>query len=71
MGAVGRAERLSQFHIGEENLEVFDANRDLPEPMRPYQGNRIAAEAKPRTGHWHRGTFVWNRNAGGRKGEKR
>jgi len=38
---------------------------DLPEPMRPYQANRIVADAKPKSGHWHRGTIVWNRNREG------
>jgi hypothetical protein len=55
-----------RFLIGEENVEMFDANRELPEPMRPYQANRIVSDAKPKTGHWHRGMFVWNRNAEGR-----
>ena len=55
-----------RFLIGEENVEVFDANRELPEPMRPYQANRVVADAQPKSGHWHRGAFIWNRNAEGR-----
>ena len=45
---------------------MFDANRELPEPMRPYQVNRVVADAPPKSGHWHRGAFIWNRNAEGR-----
>ena len=37
-----------RFLIGEENVEVFDANRELPEPMRPYQANRVVADARRR-----------------------
>jgi len=54
-----------RFVIGEENVEVFNSNRELPEPMRPYQANKIVADAKPKSGHWHRGTIVWNRNLEG------
>ena len=55
-----------RFLIGEENVEVFDANRELPESMRPYQVNRVVADAPPQSGHWHRGSFIWNRNPEGR-----
>jgi hypothetical protein len=54
-----------RFLVGEENVEVFEANRDLPEPMRPYQANRVMADASPKSGHWHRGAMVWNRNREG------
>ena len=54
-----------RFAIGEENVEVFDSNRDLPEPMRPYQANRVMADTSPKSGHWHRGAMVWNRNREG------
>ena len=54
-----------RFLIGEENVEVSDANRQLPEPMRPYQANRVVADASPKSGHWHRGQVVWNRNREG------
>jgi hypothetical protein len=26
----------------------------------------VVAEAQPKSGHWHRGAFVWNRNPEGR-----
>ena len=55
-----------RFLIGDENVEVFDANRELPEPMRPYQANHVVADSPPKSGHWHRGAFIWNRNAEGR-----
>jgi hypothetical protein len=54
-----------RFLVGEENVEVFEVNRDLPEPMRPYQANRVMADASPKSGHWRRGTVVWNRNREG------
>jgi hypothetical protein len=54
-----------RFVIGEENVEVSDANRDLPEPMRPYQANRVVSDASPKSGHWQRGAMVWNRNREG------
>jgi hypothetical protein len=54
-----------KFVIGQENVEVFDSNRDLPEPMRPYQANRVVADASPTSGHWHRGAMVWNGNREG------
>jgi len=54
-----------RFAIGEENVEVFDSNRDLPEPMRPYQVNRVVADTSPKSAHWHRGAIVWNRNREG------
>jgi len=55
-----------RFLVGEENVEVSEAHRELPEPMRPYQANRVAADASPKSGHWHRGQIVWNRNREGR-----
>jgi hypothetical protein len=39
--------------------------RDLPEPMRPYQANEVAAEAPPKAGIWPRGAFICNRNPDG------
>ena len=54
-----------KFLVDAENLEISDANRDLPEPMRPYQAGRIAADAVPTSGHWRRGQLVWNRNLEG------
>jgi len=54
-----------RFALGEENVEVFDSNRDLPESMRPYQANRVVADTSPKSGHWHRGAMVWNRNREG------
>ena len=36
-----------KFVVGEENVEVTGSNRELPEPMRPYQANKIAGDAKP------------------------
>ncbi|OQB85560.1 MAG: Pectate lyase superfamily protein [Planctomycetes bacterium ADurb.Bin126] len=54
-----------RFVIDDDNVELSDANRSLPEPMRPYQANRVVADAAPTTGHWHRGQMVWNRNADG------
>jgi hypothetical protein len=55
-----------KFLIDDENVEISDANRALPEQMRPYQTNRIVADAVPATGHWQRGQMVFNRNAEGR-----
>lgn len=60
-----RRRNCLKFVIGEENVEVSDANRQLPEPMRPYQANQVMADAEPRSGHWHRGAMVWNRNREG------
>ncbi len=62
------AERFAnclRFLVEQDNVVVSDANRDLPEQMRPYQANKIMADAKPKSGHWHRGTIVWNRNLEG------
>jgi len=59
-----------RFYIDRDNVEVMDYNWELPEEMRPYQVNPIVAESKPKTGHWQRGTFIWNRNPEGHRTAK-
>ncbi len=55
---------IVRFLIGKENVSTSDAQRDLPEQMRPFQADQIEGAAAPTSGNWLQGTVIRNRSFG-------